>query len=212
MAVLFRIDGVSEARGFLRTAADRMRRPERELKLAGEEMLARTQRRMRAGLDVEGKPFVRSKRSERAGGQTLWDRGALAASASYATTRDVLELFSSDKRALVHYEGATITPKRAKFLTIPLRARGGMFAGGVVAQDNRRGDRARHYKGTFFLRRGGRLFLMQRLPGEGRGRIRALFILLKKVQLPARRWLGFGRADVEMVAERLGRSVTGDES
>lgn len=212
MAVLFQIDGLDRAREFLAGASRRMRNPEAALRLIGEAMLVSTQRRMRAGLDVDGKPFVRSRRAESGGGQTLWDRGALVSSVNYSVRPDGLVLFSSDKRAAVHYDGRTITPKRASFLTIPLRARGGMYAGRVVATGNRRGDRARHYQNTFFLRRGGRLFLMQRLPGEGRGRIRALFLLLRSVRLPRRKWLGFTRGDLEMVSQRLGRSIMGDQS
>jgi len=244
MALLFRSSGVEEVKEYVAGAAKRLRGQSGRwvsrgavLKNLGEEMLLRNQRRMRAGVDIDGKPFKTSGRSAQSGGQTLFNTGALAASINYDTPGSSLELFSSDKRARVHWEGLEITPKAGhKFLTIPLRGRGGLFdsiAGGAAPLANRTGALAGHYSksSTFFLRRGSTLLLMQRVAkvtgdggvsyrGHKRGKgstpagskytLRALFLLVTKVKIPQRKFFGFGNADVDMVADRLGGWVAGE--
>jgi hypothetical protein len=208
MAILFQASGIREVREFLGGAAARMRNTLPARKNVGEEMLLRTQRRLRAGVDVNGNPFKPSRRVEKFGGQTLWDRGALGGSANYDTPGLDLELFSTSKYARVHQEGLEIKPKKGQFLTIPLRARGGIFEGafgGVEAKANRTGARARHFAGTFIKRFGTRLFIMQKVDAK---RLRALFLLLRSVKMPKREWLGFGPADVEMAANKLGAHIT----
>lgn len=206
MAILFNIEGVPQAKASLFGSAARMRRPERALRFIGEEMLTRNARTLAAGLDVDGARLKPSRRAERSGGQTMFDTGALAASENYGVNGGNLDLFSTHPSAGVHWRGDTIRPKRAQFLTIPLRAAGGMFAGGVDVRANRRGDRASHYAkaSTFFAWRNGRLFLFQK---TGKNRLRALFLLVKSVRMPKRKWMGFGARDVEMVREVLARHV-----
>ncbi len=211
MAILFgiRLDGGGDAGKFLGGVAARMRDPRRGLKFIGEEMLLRTHKRMRAGIDVDGRAFARSRRAEQSGGQTLFDRGALAASVNYEANATTLDLFSSDKRARVHQEGLEIRPKKAKFLTIPLRARGGLFSGPALdTQANRTGARASHFKNTFFLRRGRFLLLMQK---TGDKTLRALFLLVRSIREKKREWLGYSPADQEMAGEVLGRHIEGDK-
>ena len=210
------LEGLGDVRLSLRNLLARSRDPRPALRYVGEEMLLRTENRLRRGVDVNGKPFKRSRRAERVGGQTLWDTGAMAGSVSYDVSAGKdLDLFSSDKRARIHYDGGTIVPKNSQYLTIPLRAKGGEYAGafrGLARKSNRLGARARDYKGTFFIRRNGKLFLAQRVPGgEGKGALRFLFILLKRVTMPRREWLGFGPMDLQMAVERLGRHVTGEK-
>lgn len=202
MAVVFRVDGLRATRGFLGATAKRARDLAPALRSIGEEMLARTQSRLSSGVDVHGRPFKRSRR----GGQTLWDSGALAASVNYELLGGTrLDLFSTALYARVHNEGLTIVPRQKKWLTIPLRAAGNR--GTLNLRANRGGARARHYTKTFFLRRGGRLFLMQR---DRPGALRALFLLVKKVQMPRREWLGYGAGDERMVAETIERHVAGE--
>jgi len=212
MNIIFQIGGLREVRSFLSGAAARMRNTRPARKNAGEEMLVRTQRRMRAGVDINGVPFKPSRRVEKFGGQTLWDKGAMAASANYDTPDQDLELFSTDKRSRVHQEGLEIKPKKGQFLTIPLRARGGLFEGaigGVDVQANRTGARAGHYANTFIKRFGDRLYIFQKIAGSKR--IRALFLLLRSVKMPKREWLGFSEADVSMVADKIGAHITGEK-
>jgi len=87
---------------------------------------------------------------------------------------------TSGKILRAHEEGATIRPKNRKFLTIPL---GPAKTGAGVA----RGP-ARSFPDTFFLRFGGKLFLMrQKTKGRGKGSLEALFVLVTRVKLPKRR-------------------------
>jgi phage gpG-like protein len=210
MAIIFQIDGKREVRDFLGGAIARMRNTLPARKFVGEEMLLRTQRRLSGGVDVNGRPFKPSRRAEMFGGQTLFDRGTLAASANYDTPGTDLELFSSDKRARVHQEGLEIRPKKGTFLTIPLRARGGIFEGaisGVSVKANRTGARAGHYGDTFIKRFGDRAYIMQRVGGK---KLRALFLLLRSVKMPKREWLGFSPDDMEMAADKIGGHITGE--
>jgi hypothetical protein len=213
MAILLQASGIAETRGFIASAAARMRNTRPVRKFIGEEMLFRTQRRLRSGVDINGNAFTPSRRVEKFGGQTLWDRGQLAASVNYDTPGEDLELFSSDKRARVHQEGLEIRPKGGKqFLTIPLRARGGLFEGaigGVDVKANRTGARGGHYGvgSTFIKRFGDRAYIFQKVDGK---RIRALFLLLRSVKMKKREWLGFGPSDLDMAVSKLGAHVAGE--
>lgn len=205
--------GLAEAKGAVKGVSDRAggRKSARPvMKFIGEEMLARTQARMRRGLDVEGRPFKRSRRAASEGGQTLWERGALAASANYTARDDGVDLYSSDRRARVHFLGLEIRPKAGKkYLTIPLRAAGGAGARRdrtVSPLANRTGARASHYskKSTFVREVRGKLFIFQKL---GDGKIRALFLLVRRSKQVERKWLGFGAGDLEMASQAWGRWV-----
>jgi len=73
--------------------------------------------------------------------------------------------------ALAHEFGATITPKKSQYLTIPAKGIKG---------------RAREYMNTFFYRKGGRLLLLQK---TGKESIRLLFTLVKSVKLRKKKWM-----------------------
>jgi hypothetical protein len=202
------MSGFRETRRFLAGTSARIRNPESALRDAGEDQIFRNTHRMRAGRDIDGRPFKASRRVERSGGQTLFDRGALAASQNVDASNTKLDYYSTDKRARAHWDGALIVPKKASFLTIPLRARGGMFGGeDLSVRQNRAGDRARHYKNTFFKWRGGRLFLFQKI---GEKKVRALFMLVRSIKLPQRKWMGYGGDDLARLRERLRAHVFGE--
>lgn len=211
MALLFKITrkGESDARGMYAGAAKRARNLAPALRNLGEEFVTSNAQRIAAGLDVDGRPFAKSRRAEKFGGQTMFNTGALASSVNYEARSRALEMFSTDPRAAVHYDGKLIKPRRAKFLTIPLRAPGGMFAGvALTTKGNRAGDRARHYKDTFFLRRGARLFLMQKVGGGKQ--LRALFMLVKSIQMKKRKWFGFGSRELARAQEAIPGYIAGD--
>lgn len=172
----------------------------------GEEMIVRTQRRMGAGRDIHGLPFKKSRRAEMRGGVTMGGNDhSLANSVHYQVTADGgFDWYSTHVGARVHQEGGTIVPRTKQWLTIPLRAAEDASRGFLAIAANRRGDRARHFKNTFFLRRNGKLFLMQRDKGD---RLRALFLLVKKVQLAKREWFGFTRGDERMVVETYAKHI-----
>lgn len=78
----------------------------------------------------------------------------------------------------IHEFGGTISPKRASFLAVPLPPV--MTPAGVAR------GRPRDFPGTFVARsRSGNLIIFQK---AGKDRIVPLFVLKKKVTIPARHW------------------------
>lgn len=208
-----KIDGLADIAQRLQKMGARMADLRDASEFIGEEMKLRTQQRMGKGLDIHSAPFKPSKRAGYMGTVPLGGSDhSLANSVNYDVTSDGLELFSTHIGAGVHQRGDTIRPKAPrKFLTIPLRAVGGSrFAGNqsvkagnaFVAQrtvQNRDGARARHYKDTFFRRKFGKLYLMQRLAGAKK--VVALFLLVTSVTMPKNEWLGFTKDDEQMVID-----------
>lgn len=201
----WRIEGLADCRDRMRRMKVRLRDTRPASANIGEEMIFRTQRRMAAGLDIHGRPFKRNGRSRSRAGVVLGgnDR-SMANSVHYSVTSGGFDWFSTHVAAHAHQTGATIVPRVKKFLTIPLRAAEEESRGFLAITKNRRGDRARHFKNTFFLRRNGKLFLMQRDQGD---RLRALFLLVKKVQLKKNEWLGFTKADDQMVVDTYAKHI-----
>lgn len=107
--------------------------------------------------------------------------GHLAGSAKWQLERrgrGVALVLRSAVYGPIHEFGGTITPKRAQWLTVPLPA--AMTPAGVVK------GRARDFPSTFVARsRAGNLIIFQRGVGGG---VTPLFVLKKKVTIPARRW------------------------
>ena len=95
----------------------------------------------------------------------------------------------TDGRARLHEYGGTITPRRARFLTIPLSDN--FSAGGRIRYETA-GD-AIDRANAFFLTRGSNTFIVfdKASPGQ-KPNLQFLFILKKRVVVPAR--LGFRRA------------------
>lgn len=99
-----------------------------------------------------------------------------------ATANEVTGSISPAKLT-VHEHGATVTAKRAQYLTIPLRA--AMDSRGVPLR-----SKARDWDNTFIARtKRGNLIIFQRQTG---GRIIPLYLLRKSVKIPAR----LGMADM----------------
>ncbi len=177
----------------------------------GEEMLLRTERRFARGVGPDGKPWKRSRRAERKGGQTLSKSGTLKSRVAYDVSGEDLDLYSWDKRARVHQLGLTIEPTDGhQYLTIPLRAEGGGFATPetpVVTRKGRDGRKAAHYKAakagvgrTWVARVRGKLYIFQ---ATGDHAVRALFLLVRSVTMIARPFLGFGEDDLVYVLATL---------
>lgn len=165
----------------------------------GEELKLRHKRRLAKGVGVHGQALT-SQMSKRFGSEPLGGaERSFGTSLGYATNANGITFFSTFKGARVAQEGLTIKPKNSKFLTIPLRSRGGVFdLGDSKVSKNRTGKRARDYKDSFFRWVRGRLFLFQKL---GSGRIRALFILLRSVKYPKNEWFGLNDADQDAVGK-----------
>ena len=168
----------------------------------------------------------------RRGGQMLRDTGLLQRSITYEVRGDTVVVGSSRVYAAVHQFGATIRPKRGKFLALPLP--------GVA-----RGARPRDFRDTFVAAGGGELAVtksgrtrvMKRQtfeefeagPGDpsassgqaGSGRraiifqrtatgVRPLFLLLASVTVPARPYVGLGPWERRHVGQVVRRRVLGE--
>jgi hypothetical protein len=172
----------------------------------GEALRNSHKRRLAAGLDVNGRP-LHSSASLLSGGRALGGPlGRFGRSLNYAIAGDGgLEFFSTFKGAAVFQRGGEIRPGPGKkFLTIPMRAKGGAFAikgERSSLNANRPGARARDYKDTFFRRVRGKLYLFQKTPSaSGTGaKIRALFLLVRSVRMPKNEWFGLTRKDEAMI-------------
>lgn len=112
---------------------------------------------------------------------------------------DIAVSFTLTGIAVVHENGATITPKRAKYLTIPLPA--ALNANGTPKLPN-----ARAWKDTFIIKsKKGNLLIVQK---SGRNGITPLYVLKKSVTIPKR--LAFKEAfeaGRDLVADEIAKQV-----
>lgn len=101
--------------------------------------------------------------------------------------------------AAVHEKGATITPKRAQYLTIPLPP--ALTSRGVPKKQS-----ARDWKNTFVLKsKKGNLLIVQK---QGRGELLPLYVLKKQVTIPKR--LAFEEAFTggkDFLADKIAEAV-----
>lgn len=150
---------------------------------------------VQAGRSPDGTVFLPLKHP-RPNGKTspLWDTGALVRSLGAGTghveriDKTSLEIGTSMEYASLQQFGGTVTPKKGKFLTIPLTMaakRAGSprnFPGGLRPIINKR-------KGTGVLI-GAKI--QQRGKNKGKvGKIEAQYALVKKVVVPPRPFVGF---------------------
>jgi len=206
------VTGLGEAQEALRRlglAAHDTRKARAEI---GEEMLRRTEQRFARGVGPDGRPWKRSRRAEREGGQTLSKSGTLKSRVAYDVRGDDLDLYSWDKRARVHQLGLTIEPTDGhQYLTIPLRAEGGHFSSEekpAITRKGRDGRKAAHYNTanegvgrTWVARVHGKLYIFQATSDHA---VRALFLLVRSVTMIARPFLGFSEDDLRYVLAILG--------
>lgn len=138
------------------------------------------------------------------GGQhPLRDKGLLMASVGANVTKSQLALIASHPGANVHQHGATIRPKTARMLAIPL-----------TAEANRIGSpRKNHFPRPLFVYapRGRRSAFLAESKGDGS--IRIHYVLKDRVLIPARPFLGFSaktRDKIDrLLADRLADYVEG---
>jgi len=120
--------------------------------------------------------------------------------------------------ARIHEEGGTIRPKRAKYLTIPLRHlkwsqgreryQAKNYSAFTNAGRQRWGAGNLGVAQTFILNRHGRLYIMGKV---GRGKIVPLFRLVKQVKIPKRPYLRPALTQiVPMVMNEIGRRIAND--
>ncbi|HET7437519.1 MAG TPA: hypothetical protein VFN10_22635 [Thermoanaerobaculia bacterium] len=186
-------------------------------------LVASNRKRLGRGVDVYGRP-LHSEMAKRLGLIPLggeYGRFARSVHAEPMSGGDGVDLYSTFIGADVAYQGKTITPRNAKYLTIPLEAKGGEFSqsdsggflsAGLSIKDNFTGRRARHYDNTFTLQTDGKLFIVQndkrkKFNGNNEKKLRFLFLLVRSTRYPKNVWLGAAREDQEMAATVYGAFI-----
>lgn len=147
------------------------------------------------GVDPDGKPWKPLAHPRPDGSNvTLRDKGLLFASIKATSSGSRLTLQASAAGANVHQYGATIRPKSAKALAIPL----------TIEAKRIGSPKQNHFPRPLFVYRPGpgrNAFLAER-KGK-RAKLVLQYVLLKQVTIPARKYLGFSRQTLS----RMGRIV-----
>jgi len=149
--------------------------------------------------------MLRRKISQRLSGQVLQRRTSrLEGSLTYQVENDSITISAGGGSgagavdyANIHHYGGTITPKEKKWLTIPFPGGPADVATGKVMM------RASDFPNTFISK--GMIF--QRVSKD---EIRPLFILKKKVDMPARPYMYAEESDVDYLKDSIMTYVRGE--
>ena len=176
-------------------------------------------RRLARGVDVNGRP-LRSGLAKRLGLIPLGgEHGPFSRSIRAEPIGNGVDLYSTFIGAAVAYSGKVITPRYARFLTIPIEAEndefsvsdaGGSFlSAGLGIKENRTARRARDYENTFWMRTDGKLFLVQndkrkKFSAANSRKLRFLFLLVRSMRYPRNEWLGVSADDIAMAIDEYG--------
>jgi phage gpG-like protein len=160
-----------------------LRRP---LRVCEQLVMSDTKARFGTGTDPDGKPWRPVKFRVRGAGKPLYDTGRLVASIRARVQGSTLTVGTNLAYAKVHQFGAVITPKKGRYLTIPLS---------VEAQ--RAGSPRRMNK---LHRRGRALF-------DAKGK--AHWALVLSVKIPARPYLGFGQKVIKQIRDVFRKHLAG---
>lgn len=132
------------------------------------------------------------------GNKVLRDKGLLAASISASVTEGELRLTASHPAANVHQFGATIRPKSARRLAIPL------------TRDAKRVPRPREFPRPLFVvgTVSATAYLAESLGKGRRARIVFHYALVKEVTVPARPFVGFSQETLSKMVRLLYETFT----
>jgi phage virion morphogenesis protein len=89
----------------------------------GEYLVSSTKERFKTQTAPDGTPWPESIRARTEGGVTLRDTSTLYGSINYHARPDRVEVGTNNKTAAVHQYGATIRPKRARYLQFKIGRR-----------------------------------------------------------------------------------------
>lgn len=178
------------------------------LKLAGVYMLRETDKNFRQQKSPDGKPWkgIRpitkgARRGGGGGGKALQDTGFMKNSLSFKPMgNDGIKVFSAHKYAAFHQgidksgkqvKEHKIKPVSRKYLAIPLKPIS-------------RTKKPREFKDTFVRKSNKGRLVIVRPKGDG---LEALFLLKKKVTIPARPFLGFSKQNIEGIEKIFDRWI-----
>ena len=208
--------GLADLQRRIALLSDRMkpgalRRPSAEI---AKQLVLSNKRRLARGVDVNGRP-LKSGLARKLGLVPLGGADGLFGRSIRAEPRaqgDGVDLYSTFIGAAVAYDGKVITPKHARFLTIPIQDEdGSSLAAGFGLQENTAARRARDYENTFVLNTGGSLFIVQndkrKYSDANRKKLHFLFLLVRQVRYPSNEWLGVSGDDSNDAIEDYGTFV-----
>lgn len=174
------------AKLFGQMGADWSQVPREAIRKAGDVAYAEIMDGFARSRAPDGTPWAPLKRRRPGGGGKgpLLATGAMRDSIQLRYLATGFEAFTNRVRAAVHQYGATITPRRAKMLAIPLTA------------EAQAAGSPRKFPGLLVpVTRGGKGVLVERT-GK-RGRPKAQYALVRSVKIPARPFLGFSAKAVD---------------
>jgi len=137
------------------------------------------------------------------GSKPLRDTGAFLASIAYRIEPGKAIIGSNHRAAKILHDGGQIVPTRAKYLAIPLGAetRRFMRAYGHTPRSCIEGMKAAGYK--VWIAKG--VILAQK---GTRGRVRALFVLKRRVTIPARPFLRLPKESIRVLEDAVSRRLS----
>jgi phage gpG-like protein len=137
------------------------------------------------------------------GGQTMVDTARLLRSVTHAVAGGTLRVGTNVRYAAQRHFGGTLVPKDAKYLAVPLD--------GAARRRPRQFDNLKWAPPTAKSGPNVGGFLVQRLTGRAakrqKARYRYLFVLLKKVEQPARPFLLFQTDDIAYAERAMAKHL-----
>ena len=118
----------------------------------------------------------------------LRDTGGLMASITFKADADGLAVGTNHVAAKLHQAGGTVTPKKAKYLAIPLTKRA-----------KRAGSPRSFGELAVRMRKGANKCVMVSVRGRGKGE--AQYALVQSVTVPARPFVGFSAAEMDRLGQ-----------
>ena len=157
------------------------------------------QKNIETGPWVPNSPLTRNYKGN---SKPLRDTGGLLNSIAHRVGSGVVFIGSNHIAARILHDGGTITPKRTRFLAVPLgaEARRFMRTYGHTPRACIEGMKADGYK--VWVAKG--VILAQK--GK-RGRVRALFVLKSKIRIPARQFLRLPERSVRIIERAVMRRL-----
>lgn len=153
---------------------------------------ATTRMRFRTGIDPDGRPWKVSNRVAESGGRTLTLDGHLGDSVSSRYGRRDATWGVNRVYAALQQFGGTVVPRKSRYLSVPLTNKA------------RVAGSPRNYEGKLvFLETEHGKFLYD--PDSET----AQYVLLRKVTVPARPFLGLSRDDREDILDAIERRIDG---
>lgn len=170
----------------------------------GNYMVSSTQRKIRSGSFVPNAPLTVAVKQNN---KPLRDTGLLMASISYRTGTDSVRIGTNRAGAALNHFGGSQRPKKGTWLWIPAGKETRSLLGRYGTVSNVVSSLKRDGYNTWFRRGKGGCVCFFAKKGKT-GKVRLIFILKKRVKIPARPFLRFDDNDRRIIGEMALRIVS----